>query len=343
MGHNCVMESKFDAVIAGLMVAKNVITTNVNPVMRKSKNWIFTGYACKTDVSMPIEMNPKVCWTQQIKNPKLNPRTAPRKAIIPPSFRKIDRTSRREAPKAKRIATSFFFSMINIVREKKTLKGVSSNYIQQNQLSDHIVVGGSELTRDGVNYALIGRGVQFTLGISPINDLQLLQVYYPRKSKSINLDPSRLIMVKHILPGGIFALEKQYDENYIIVPLDFAKELMDYGERRTSFEIKTGQSSSIEEVQQNLKATLGPDFQVLNTEEQHSDVLKVIRIEKLFVFLIFSFILIIASFNIFFSLTMLIIEKKKDVAVLFALGASRRLIRSIFLKEGGIITFKGLQ
>jgi len=191
-----------------------------------------------------------------------------------------------------------------------TLKGVSSNFLKQNQLNESVVYGDPDLVKNNINYALVGRGIQYALSISPSNDFYQLQIHYPRKTKSINPDPSRLTKRKSILPGGIFALEKQYDDNYIFVPLEFAEDLVDYNSRRTSLEIKTNDQFSVGQVQQALQTTLGQDYQVLNREEQHSDVLKVIKIEKLFVFFIFSFILIIASFNIFFSLTMLVIEKK---------------------------------
>jgi len=222
-----------------------------------------------------------------------------------------------------------------------TLKGVSSNFLKQNQLNESVVYGDPDLVKNNINYALVGRGIQYALSISPSNDFYQLQIHYPRKTKSINPDPSRLTKRKSILPGGIFALEKQYDDNYIFVPLEFAEDLVDYNSRRTSLEIKTNDQFSVGQVQQALQTTLGQDYQVLNREEQHSDVLKVIKIEKLFVFFIFSFILIIASFNIFFSLTMLVIEKKPDVAILYALGASKKFIRNIFLTEGAIIAFSG--
>jgi lipoprotein-releasing system permease protein len=95
------------------------------------------------------------------------------------------------------------------------------------------------------------------------------------------------------------------------------------------------------DVQQNLQAILGNQFEVLNSDEQHAGLLRAIKIEKLFVYLTFSFILAIASFNIFFSLSMLAIEKQKDIAMLFAMGATHRTVKSIFIYEGTIIAFTG--
>ena len=221
------------------------------------------------------------------------------------------------------------------------IKGVSDNFIDQHRMDDRIVQGSMKLKEDGVNYALIGRGVQYALSITKLDNMYALQIYYPKRGKVSGLDPSKLINTRIILPGGVFAIEKQYDLNYIFVPLSFALDLMGYGTRRTSLEIKVDNPEDIPEVQQALRHLLGKDFNVLNSDEQHASLLKAIKIEKLFVYITFSFILAVASFNIFFSLTMLAIDKRRDIAVLFTMGATKRTIRAIFLSEGAIISFAG--
>lgn len=221
------------------------------------------------------------------------------------------------------------------------VKGVGDNFIEQHRMDDRVVQGSVKLKEDGVNYALIGRGVQYALSITKMDNMYALQLYYPRRGKVSGLDPSKLTNVKIILPGGVFAIEKQYDLNYIFVPLDFAADLMEYGKRRTSLEIKVSDNHEIPEVQEALKHLLGKQFNVLNSDEQHASLLKAIKIEKLFVYITFSFILAVASFNIFFSLTMLVIDKKRDIAILFTMGADKKTIRAIFLSEGAIIAFSG--
>lgn len=221
------------------------------------------------------------------------------------------------------------------------IKGVQDNFIDNQRIDQRIVQGELKLHEDGVPYALIGRGVQYSLSITKLDNQYAMQLYYPRRGRVSGLDPSRLTNQKLIFPSGVFAIEKQYDLNYIFVPLEFAVELLEYGNRRSSLEIKTKDGYSIAQVQQKLKARLGDGFSVLNTDEQHSSLLKAIKIEKFFVYLTFSFILAIASFNIFFSLTMLAIDKKKDIAILFALGASPATVRWIFLAEGAIISLSG--
>ncbi len=143
------------------------------------------------------------------------------------------------------------------------------------------------------------------------------------------------------MPGGVFAIEKQFDANYVIVPLSFAQDLFEYDDERTALEIKTQAGEDINAVQQQIQQWLGEEFSVLNSDEQHASLLRAIKFEKLFAYITFSFILAVASFNIFFSLSMLAINKRKDVAMLYAMGATKRTVRRIFWWEGFIIASIG--
>ena len=134
---------------------------------------------------------------------------------------------------------------------------------------------------------------------------------------------------------------KQYDEQYLFVPLEFAAELFEYGQKRTSLEIKTADDADMLEVQSALITALGEDYLVTNKDQQHPSLFKAIKIEKLFSLVTFFFILALASLSIFFTLNMLVIEKQKDISVLMSLGATRRLIKSIFWFEGAIISLMG--
>jgi lipoprotein-releasing system permease protein len=188
----------------------------------------------------------------------------------------------------------------------------------------------------------MGSGVQFILSVSLKDDLHPIQVWYPNNTKkTIDLNSPNAIFRKPILPGAVFAIEQQYDNNYIFVPLSFARDLIQAGNRRTSLEIKTASGANIQKVQDALKEKLGKQYLVQNRDEQHANLLRAIQFEKLFVYITFSFILAVASFNIFFSLTMLALDKQKDVAVMYAMGASSGFIKKIFISEGAIIAFTG--
>jgi lipoprotein-releasing system permease protein len=221
------------------------------------------------------------------------------------------------------------------------LKGVDQHFLRNERLGGSIVEGNLILENDNLPLAIIGRGVQYTLNISDINDFYPLQFYYPKRKRSSALNPGQLTNRRNINIGGVFAIEKQYDMNYIVVPLKFASRLMDYGRKRTALEINVSDESNIETVKLKIQDILGASYTVLDSDQQHSSLIMAIKIEKLFVFITFSFIIAVAAINIFFSLTMLAIEKKKDIAVLYALGSGRNLVRSIFLHEGAIISFSG--
>ncbi len=223
-----------------------------------------------------------------------------------------------------------------------TIKGVSDNFLEQDRFSRGYFWGDTTLGSDLRPGAIMGRGVGFFLSVN-LKDVNVpLKVFYPKAPRSAaTLNPNQLYSSASLEPVAFFSVERQFDDEYVIAPLKFTRELLNYGNKRTSLEIKISDGYSIDEVQENLKAHLGPDFSVKNTDEQHAGLLRTVKLEKLFVFLTLSFILAIASFNIFFSLSMLAIEKKKDIAMLKALGAKDKLIREIFLKQGAMIAVVG--
>ncbi|MBC5994081.1 ABC transporter permease [Pontibacter cellulosilyticus] len=221
------------------------------------------------------------------------------------------------------------------------VKGVSENFFQQNEIPESVVEGSSELIYDDTYHALIGRGVQYQLSIRPNNQFVPLQFLYPRNTKFNPLNPEGAFNSLNITPGGVFAIERQYDDAYVFVPLNFAEELLEYGRRRTALEIKVEQGFRVDQVKRSLQDLLGADFKIQNSDEQHTSLLRAVKVEKLFVFITFAFILFIASLNIFFSLSMLVIDKKKDIAILASMGATANTIRNIFLMEGALVAFIG--
>lgn len=222
-----------------------------------------------------------------------------------------------------------------------TIKGVSDNFIDQHRLDNNISDGTLRLREKGVSYAIVGSGVQFLLSIAIENNIYPLQVFYIKNLKTNTLDVSKLYARRDIQPGSVFKIEKNLDESYVLLPLDFVQDLMDYGNKRTSLEIKTAKGSNLETVQQQLQSALGNSFQVLTNEELHKDLYKLLKMEKLFVFISLVLLVLVASINIFFSLMMLAIDKKKDISILSAIGAENSLVKKIFLTEGALIAFGG--
>lgn len=221
------------------------------------------------------------------------------------------------------------------------MKGIAENFLEQNRIQQSIIYGQAKLREDEINYAIIGLGIQYDLSINPDNEFYTIQVYYPNKIRPGVVDPTSLYRVQHVMPAGIFAIEKYYDENYFFVPVHFAATLLDYGTKRTSLEVNLIDPKAADDVKKRLQQVLGDGFVIRKGDEIHQDLYKILRIEKLFVYVIFSLIIGIASINIYFSLTMLAIDKQRDIAILSAQGATQSLIRKIFLIEGGIVALSG--
>ena len=221
------------------------------------------------------------------------------------------------------------------------LKGVSDNFIAQKRIPpENIVQGEFKLHENNINYAVIGEGINRTLSVNTGDNMFPLQLYYIKDVKN-SLDPSQMYAQRNILSAGVFSIVQQFDENYVLVPLNFAQDLLNYGAKRTSIEIKVKPDANVFDVEKRLQAKLGNTFRVLNHEEQHEDLYRLLKIEKLFTFLAGTLLLAIGSINIFFSLMMLALDKKKDISVLASMGASQSLIRDIFLLEGALIAASG--
>jgi len=222
------------------------------------------------------------------------------------------------------------------------VKGVSGNFVAQYQIGEGQLMSGKMLVKkNDTAYALIGVGVQIQLGVIVQDDMKPLMFLYPRKQKKVSMDMNNAIIRKAILPSGVLNIDQYFNNSNILVPIEFAEELMLYGSKRTSLEVKTNSPALISNVQEALEKLLGSQFSIKNREEQQESILRATRIERLFVFITFALILGIASINIFFSLAMLAIEKQKDIAILFSMGASRKFVKNIFLVEGCLIAFIG--
>lgn len=222
------------------------------------------------------------------------------------------------------------------------IKGVSDNFLDQGRFANGYFWGDTTLGTDIRPGAILGRGVGFFLSVHLNEPNSSIKVFYPKAPRSAgSIDPTQLYTSAQLEPRAFFSIEQQFDDSYVIAPLLFTRDLLNYGERRTALEVKVKEGFLIADVQQRVRNHLGSEFLVKNADEQHAGLIRTVKLEKLFVFLTLTFILAIASFNIFFSLSMLAIEKRKDIAVLKAMGARDKMIREIFLKQGALIALSG--
>lgn len=222
------------------------------------------------------------------------------------------------------------------------LKGVDSTFSRRGQLDTALIEGSLNLYGgNGTPFAVISEGVRNALTISLEDILTPLELWYPRTgTKTLNLTSTEAFNQTVIRPGGVFFIESRYDD-YVIAPLPIVDALLQYNGQRSSLEIKTAPGFTEIQVAKALREKLGNKFIVRDRDAMNADLLRAIRVEKLFVSVTLSFIILVAAINIFFSLSMLAIEKKKDVSMLYALGATPSLIRKIFLAEGAIVALSG--
>jgi len=221
-----------------------------------------------------------------------------------------------------------------------TIKGVSQDFQQSSGLDSMIVQGSLVLQSKGNPFAVVGRGVAYYLGIDPQDQVHKLEIYVPRRG-AVSSRPDEAFNSASLFTSGVFAIQDDFDSKYVLLPLDFTRDLLEYTDEVSAVELGVKKGADGLQLQKELQNIVGPKFKVENRFEQQSTLYKLMKSEKLAVFFILGFILLIASFNVIGSLSMLIIEKKKDINILSSMGADRRLIRRIFLFEGLLVTTIG--
>ena len=224
------------------------------------------------------------------------------------------------------------------------IKGVDSSFILQKRLNKNIVEGNFTLKKDNSSYAVIGRGIKYKISLNLKDNFNNLILY--SVSPDFSFIPSGIqkqpFNQLSIIPSGVFAIEQQIDNNYIISSLTFAEKLFKKKNKITALELRVNEKKDNNKIKTEIRNIVGNNYNVLTIEEQHSDLYKILKTEKLIVFIIFSFILIISSFNIFFLLSMHAIDKKRDLSILLSLGLNEKSIKKIFYFESIIISVLGI-
>ncbi len=224
-------------------------------------------------------------------------------------------------------------------------KGVDWVYEEESPLKDHMRDGEFRLHRGDVPLAAVGAGLAYELGISP-RFLAPIEIYFPTRTGRISLtNPAASIESVRVYPSGLFSVNNDVDAELLIVPIEKMQELLEYENEVSAVELRLTEDSPKDELkrlQKEIGARLGPGFKVKNRFQQNESLYKMMKYEKAAIFMILIFVIIIIAFNIFGSLTMLIIEKKEDIRTLRSMGAQESLIRKIFVLEGWFISLVGL-
>ena len=222
-----------------------------------------------------------------------------------------------------------------------TIKGVDSLYQLKSPIDSLLVTGQMMLQKDSLDFAIPGYGVAYYLNIDMNAPDNLISVFIPKRKGSISGLPQESFHNDFIRPSAIFSVQQDFDDKYMLVPLRFARSMLDYTDEVTSVEIRLAKGTDVAVIQQKIADIAGPEFRVQNRFQQQEVLYKIMKSEKWAVFLILTFILIVASFNVIGSLTMLILDKQKDISILRSMGAKDAAIKQIFFFEGLLISLSG--
>jgi lipoprotein-releasing system permease protein len=221
------------------------------------------------------------------------------------------------------------------------IKGVSNDFLKNTSLDSIVIDGHFVLENAAGPNAVVGSALQAYLGVNPSDAFVPLQIYSPKKGiKASSINPLDDFIVLEIPPSGVFEVQQDFD-NLAIVPIAFARQLLEEPVNVSAIEIDLNKGINADKLKTQMEDKLGKEFIVKNRIQQNQALHNVLSSEKWMVYIILTFILIIAIFNIIGSLTMLVIEKLKDISILSSLGAGKKLIKRIFLIEGMMITLTG--
>lgn len=223
-----------------------------------------------------------------------------------------------------------------------TIKGVDENYKDVSGLPGSIVRGEFSTGNDEMPYMVLGVGVEDALHVEAEKNLLQLKAYMPKRDSSVSLDPINNVSVDFVNTSGAFVIQQEFDFNYAVTNLGFVKRLLGYKENEYSAaEVSINNNGDETDVKDKLQQQLGKNYLVQTRYEQNRSLYSIMTAEKWVVYAILVLIMFIFSFTIVSALTMLVLEKQKDISILHALGGNNYFIQKIFLSEGLLIGIIG--
>ena len=223
------------------------------------------------------------------------------------------------------------------------VKGVGLEYQQIDRLNE-VVFGDNDLVlsdEDEHYFAVPGAGVAWYLGINAYNPYAMVRVYVPKRGNASLMSLENSFNSDVLTVQSVFSTEQEQDEKMVLVPFDWLSELLEYEDKANNVELFLAPNADINKVKKAVAFLIGDDYAVKNQQEQQETLYKIMRSEKWAVYVILTFILILATFNVVGSLSMLMIDKRKDTEILKAMGADNRLIQRVFMNEGLLISVAG--
>jgi len=222
------------------------------------------------------------------------------------------------------------------------VKGVGLEYQEIERVNEIVFGNDGLLLSDGeYDFAVPGAGVAWYLGINAYNPYATVRVYVPKRGNASRMSLENSFNSDVLTVRSVFSTEQELDEKLVLVPFDWLSELLEYEDKASHVELFAAAGADINKVQKEVQGIVGESFTVKNQQEQQATLYRIMRSEKWAVYVILTFILILATFNVVGSLSMLMIDKRKDTAILKSMGADNRLIQRIFMHEGLLISVAG--
>ena len=241
------------------------------------------------------------------------------------------------------------------------VKGVPNDYNKISRIKGTILNDTTfAVTNNGTNYGTPGAGMAYFLGINIYQPFSAIQVFVPKRGNASSFKLENSFNSSKLIVTNIFSTQQEIDERLVLAPFNWLSELTEYDELATDVEVfikSTSQrdnkttslkakdqkpkTKSLNKIKKEIRSILGDDYKVQDQYEQQETLYKMMKAEKLTVYLILTFILIMATFNMIGSLSMLIIDKRKDISLLRAMGADNKLVKKIFMNEGLLISVVG--
>ncbi len=222
-----------------------------------------------------------------------------------------------------------------------TVKGVDETYLNAVQLDTNLISGALLLQEGDTNFALIGQGLAYQLGVQPDDQFNFLTIYVPSKGEIDLLNAENAFKRNPIFPIGVLGIQEEVDNKYILVPLRFIEPLLEKKNQVSAIEIRLRNDASMDKIRSQIEENAGDSFLVKNRFQQRDSFYKVMKSEKFISFMILLFIMMVAAFNTVGSLYMLVIEKKKDLKIFASMGLTANQARKIFMFEGIILAIFG--
>lgn len=223
-------------------------------------------------------------------------------------------------------------------RDFGTLKGVDNKYTQVTGIDSTIREGDLIFEANGRQYAVLGVGMRNKLSVNVDNEFTPITVYMAKKTSSV----TKPFIKKFIYPAGTFVIQQDFDNQYILSSLEFAQNLLNVTSQVSALEIKLEDNKEQAKIITQIRAVMGNDYEIKDRYQQDEAFLKLMNIEKWLSYAILALTLVLVAFNMIGSLWMIVLDKKKDIAILKSMGATNEMIRSIFLNQGLLLCFVGM-